>query len=89
MTLKTWGSFWQWLFILFAMIIKDSIFTTFTWQMLTMLRFAAHVVVSILMGLLYWRVGDDAAVIYNNAGLLFFNQLFIMFAAMMPTIVTC
>lgn len=57
--------------------------------MLTMLRFAAHVVVSILMGLLYWRVGDDAAVIYNNAGLLFFNQLFILFAAMMPTIVTC
>lgn len=57
--------------------------------MLTMLRFAAHVVVSILMGLLYWRVGDDAAIIYNNAGLLFFNQLFILFAAMMPTIVTC
>ncbi|KAI9554257.1 ABC protein [Daphnia sinensis] len=57
-------------------------------KMLTMLRFAAHVVVGILMGLLYWRVGDDAAVIYNNAGLLFFNQLFILFAAMMPTIVT-
>ncbi|XP_045029361.1 ATP-binding cassette sub-family G member 1 isoform X2 [Daphnia magna] len=57
-------------------------------KMLTMLRFAAHVVVSILMGLLYWRVGDDAAIIYNNAGLLFFNQLFILFAAMMPTIVT-
>ncbi|XP_046639058.1 ATP-binding cassette sub-family G member 1-like [Daphnia pulicaria] len=57
-------------------------------KMLTMLRFAAHIVVSILMGMLYWRVGDDAAVIYNNAGLLFFNQLFILFAAMMPTIVT-
>lgn len=41
------------------------------------------------MGLLYWRIGDDASVIYNNAGLLFFNQLFILFAAMMPTIVTC
>ena len=58
-------------------------------QMLTLLRFAAHVVVGILMGLLYWRVGNDAASIYNNAGLLFFNQLFILFAAMMPTIVTC
>ncbi|XP_057375091.1 ATP-binding cassette sub-family G member 1-like [Daphnia carinata] len=57
-------------------------------KMLTMLRFAAHIIVSILMGLLYWRVGDDAAVIYNNAGLLFFNQLFILFAAMMPTVVT-
>jgi len=63
--------------------------TLSTTQMLTMLRFAAHIVVSILMGLLYWRVGDDASVIYNNAGLLFFNQLFILFAAMMPTVVTC
>lgn len=57
--------------------------------MLTLLRFAAHIVVGILMGLLYWRVGNDAAVIYNNAGLLFFSQLFILFTAMMPTVVTC
>ena len=57
--------------------------------MLTMLRFVAHVVVGILMGLLYWNVGDDAAQIYNNAGLLFFTQLFLLFTAMMPTVLTC
>lgn len=57
--------------------------------MLTMLRFAAHVVVGLLMGLLYWGVGNDASLVFNNAGFLFFNQLFILFAAMMPTIVTC
>ena len=57
--------------------------------MLTSLRFLAHVVVGVLMGLLYWDVGDDAARIYNNAGLLFFNQLFLLFTAMMPTVLTC
>jgi len=41
-----------------------------------------------MMGLLYWDVGDDAARIYNNAGLLFFNQLFLLFTAMMPTVLT-
>ena len=57
--------------------------------MLTMLGFVAHVVVGILMGLLYWNVGDDAAQIYNNAGLLFLTQLFLLFTAMMPTVLTC
>ena len=57
--------------------------------MLTLLRFAAHVLVAVLMGLLYWQVGNDADRVYNNAGLLFFNQLFLMFTAMMPTVITC
>ena len=57
--------------------------------MLTLLRLAAHVVVGIVMGLLYWDVGNDATRIYNNVGLLFFNQMFILFTAMMPTVLTC
>jgi len=56
--------------------------------MLTMLRFAAHVVVGIMMSLLYLDVGNDASRVYNNVGLLFFNQLFLMFTAMMPTVLT-
>ena len=54
-----------------------------------MLRFAAHVVVGIMMSLLYLDVGNDASRVYNNVGLLFFNQLFLMFTAMMPTVLTC
>ena len=57
--------------------------------MLTLLRLVAHAVVGVLMGLLYWRTGDDASAVYNNAGLLFFNQLFLLFTAMMPTVLTC
>lgn len=58
-------------------------------QMLTLLRFLAHVLVALVIGMLYWRIGNDASKTYNNAGFLFFNLLFILFASMMPTIVTC
>ncbi|XP_057380707.1 ATP-binding cassette sub-family G member 1-like [Daphnia carinata] len=57
-------------------------------KILTAMRLALHVVVAMLVGLLYWQIGDDAAVIFNNVGLVFFNMLFIMAAAMMPTVLT-
>lgn len=57
--------------------------------MVTLLRFVLHLIVGIMMGLLYWQIGDDAALVFNNAGLLFFNMFFILFSSMMPTIITC
>ncbi|XP_046451679.1 ATP-binding cassette subfamily G member 4-like isoform X2 [Daphnia pulex] len=57
-------------------------------KILTRMRFILHVFVAILMGLLYWQVGDDAAFIFNNAGMIFFSQIFILYAAVMPTILT-
>nr|QST15002.1 ABCG1-like protein [Diaphanosoma celebensis] len=71
-----------------ALLLKRTLQSVWREKMLTLLRFAAHVVVALLMGLLYWRVGDDADRVYNNAGLLFFNQLFLLFTAMMPTVLT-
>ncbi len=53
------------------------------------MRLVLHVVVAILVGFLYWQIGDDAASIFNNVGMIFFNTLFIMAAAMMPTVLTC
>jgi ATP-binding cassette, subfamily G (WHITE), member 4 len=53
------------------------------------MRLVVHVVVAILVGFLYWQIGDDAAAIFNNVGMIFFNMLFIMAAAMMPTVLTC
>lgn len=81
---KTYGAFF-----LFLMEKLNCFLLLLRLQMLTMLRFAAHIVVGVMMGLLYWQVGNDAAAVYNNAGLLFFNLLFILFGAMMPTVVTC
>lgn len=54
--------------------------------MLTVLRCSAHFVVSVLMALLYCRIGNDAALIYNNAGLLIFNMFF---GDLTPTAIKC
>lgn len=53
------------------------------------MRLILHVCISILVGLLYWQIGDDANAIHNNAGMLFFSLIFILYAAMMPTFLTC
>lgn len=54
-----------------------------------LLRFSIHVFVAILIGILYWQTGNEASMVINNAGFLFFNHLFILYAAMMPSALTC
>jgi hypothetical protein len=57
--------------------------------MLTKVRFFTHIVFAIFFGLMFQSVGNDAALTLNNAGMLFFNLIFIVFTAAMPTVVTC
>ncbi|VDK37487.1 unnamed protein product [Taenia asiatica] len=56
---------------------------------LTRLRLLAHVVVGILIGLLYFNVGNNGFQVTNNAAFIFFSVLFIMFSSLMPTVMTC
>jgi hypothetical protein len=58
-------------------------------QMLTQVRFTTHILFGIFFGLLYQAVGNDAAFTLNNAGMLYFNLIFIVFTSVMPTVVTC
>ena len=51
-------------------------------------RFASHVLVGAILGLLYWDIGNDASKALNNMSMIFFVMIFSMFGAMMPTLMT-
>ncbi|CAL1289087.1 unnamed protein product [Larinioides sclopetarius] len=72
----------------FKVLTYRSLICTLREPMATQLRFFAHVVVGLLLGMLYYGIGNDASKIFNNSGFLFFSLLFLIFTAMMPTVLT-
>ncbi|KAL7741273.1 hypothetical protein ACLKA6_015155 [Drosophila palustris] len=54
--------------------------------MAVQLRVLMHIVVALLLGVVYWQIGNDAAKVISNVSCLFFIILFVFIGNAMPSI---
>jgi len=72
----------------FSVLMKRSMVSVIRDRMFTHLRLFSTLAVAVLIGLLYYRIGNNGDKVINNTGCLFFSMLFLMFIALMPTVLT-
>uniref|UniRef100_A0A1B6BZG2 ABC transporter domain-containing protein n=1 Tax=Clastoptera arizonana TaxID=38151 RepID=A0A1B6BZG2_9HEMI len=75
-----WNQFW-------IILKRTLLFSRRDWTLMY-LRLFAHILVGILIGALYYDIGNDGAKVLSNLGFLFFNMLFLMYTSMTITILS-
>ncbi|XP_034952371.1 ATP-binding cassette sub-family G member 4 [Chelonus insularis] len=72
----------------FWVVLKRTLlFSRRDWTLMY-LRLFAHILVGLLIGALYYDIGNDGGKVLSNLGFLFFNMLFLMYTSMTITILS-
>ncbi|KAH0535288.1 ATP-binding cassette sub-family G member 4-like isoform X1 [Cotesia glomerata] len=57
-------------------------------KVLTFTRLSMHCIIALIVGIIYYDIGEDAAFAIDNFNLIFFNLMFLMFCAFSATLIT-
>ncbi|XP_077285125.1 ATP-binding cassette sub-family G member 1-like [Arctopsyche grandis] len=72
----------------FRVLLKRSLLCAFRDILLTRIRILTHLAIGLVLGTIYYNIGNDASKIMSNASLMFFLIMFMFFANGMLTVLT-
>ncbi|KAL1380612.1 hypothetical protein pipiens_001405 [Culex pipiens pipiens] len=72
----------------FVTLTKRTTLCTFRDMQLMKMRIMTHLFVGLLIGVVFWDVGNDGAKVLSNASCLFFFLIFVFFSNSMPLVMT-
>uniref|UniRef100_A0A1B0B920 ABC transporter domain-containing protein n=1 Tax=Glossina palpalis gambiensis TaxID=67801 RepID=A0A1B0B920_9MUSC len=70
----------------FAILVNRSVLSMSRNMMAVQLRVISHVIVALLLGIVFWQIGDDGSKVLSNVSCIFFVVLFVFFGNAMPSI---